>query len=149
MKVGDKVLVKANKYDHGNYDLTPISKPGQGAYITDLLDHGAQLALDPTCDPDEQSGSSLFFSFHEFEVVKEEGFKVGDRVRLTMKGIRKWRYYTQEPEERLSNNPIFADGTIFELIKETEYIYDFDFRYRVKWDNNTINAYMDGDIEYA
>ena len=71
MKVGDKVTIKANKFDHGNYDLMPVTKPGSTAYITDLSEHGAQLATYPDCDPDEHSERSLFFGYEEFERYEE------------------------------------------------------------------------------
>lgn len=150
MKVGDKVTVKAgNSYDNGDCDILPITKPGQVAYITDLLDYGAQLALHPACDPDEHSGNSLFFNFSEFEVVKEEGFKVGDRVRLSMQGIRKWRRPDLEIHDEVNSNPIFTDGTVFEVIEKGSFSHDNGFRFRVVWDNGTQNSYMEGDIENA
>ena len=141
MKVGDKVTIKANKY----YQTTTmgITVPGTVAYITELLGHGAQLATYPDCDPDEHSEQSLFFGFSEFELVEEEGFKVGDRVRLTMQGIRQWSRLSER------DNPIFIDGTVYEIVEEYEDVYDSGFRYRVTWDNDTKNSYMEGDLENA
>lgn len=148
MKVGDKVTIKAgNKYDDGDYKNFPITKPSSTAYITELLGHGAQLATTPDCDPDEQSGSSLFFGFDEFELANKLAFKVGDRVRLTMKGVRKWRTDGWDDDE--SANPIFHNGTVGEIVKEGSLSYDMGFRYRVTWDNDTNNSYMEGDIEDA
>jgi len=147
MKVGDKVTIKANKYDIGYYKAMPITKPGQEAYITDLLGHGAQLATTPDYDPDEQSGDSLFFGFNEFEVVNELKFKVGDRVRLTMKGVRKWRTDGWDDDE--SSNPIFHNGTVHGIVEEGNFSYTMGFRYRVTWDNDSENGYMEGDIENA
>jgi len=149
MKVGDKVTIKANKFDHGHYDLMPVSQPGSTAYITEILEHGAQLATYPDCDPDEHSGDSLFFGFSEFELVEEEGFKVGDRVRLTMQGIRQWRKYDFENSDGISSNPVFSDGTVHEIVEEGSFSHDMGFRYRVTWDNDTKNSYMEGDIENA
>jgi len=147
MKVGDKVTIKANKFDHGHYDMMPVSQPGSTAYITEILEHGAQLATYPDCDPDEHSGDSLFFAFHEFEVVNNSTFKVGDRVRLSTQGIRKWRANGFDDNE--SDNPIFVDGTVHEIVEEDEGAYDWGFRFRVSWDNDRINSYMEGDIEDA
>lgn len=146
MKVGDKVTIKANKYDlGGHYEGFPISKPGAVAYITEILSHGAQLATYPDCDPDEHSEQSLFFRFDEFEVVKEEGFKFGDRVRLSTQGIRQWKAeFHDDP-----SNPIFVDGTVHDIVEEYEHAYDMGFRYRVTWDNDTKNSYMEGDLENA
>jgi hypothetical protein len=112
-----------------------------------LLEHGAQLATHPDCDPDEHSGDSLFFGLDEFEVVNNSTFKVGDRVRLTMKGVRKWRTDGWDDDE--SANPIFVDGTVGEIVEEGSLSYDMGFRYRVTWDNDTNNSYMEGDIEDA
>jgi len=141
MKVGDKVTVKANKYYQ-----TPtmvITVPGTLAYITEILEHGAQLATYPDCDPDEHSGDSLFFGFSEFELVEEESFKVGDRVRLTMQGVRQWSRLSER------DNPIFVDGTVHEIVEEYEGAYDCGFRFRVTWDNDNKNSYMEGDLENA
>lgn len=66
-KLGDCVIVKENKYG----DLLDVSRVGTLAYVTDVLDHGCQLALDPDCDPDEHSERSLFFGYEEFEPYKE------------------------------------------------------------------------------
>jgi uncharacterized protein YodC (DUF2158 family) len=148
MKVGDKVTIKAgNKYDDGNYDDYPVTKPGSTAYITELLEHGAQLATTPDCCPREHSGDSLFFGFDEFELVNNTTFKVGDRVRLTMKGIREWRTDGLDDDE--SSNPIFHNGTVHEIVEEGNLFYDMGFRYRVTWDNDAENGYFEGDIENA
>ena len=146
MKVGDKVTIKAdNKFDYGDYDLMPVTKPGSTAYITEILEHGAQLATYPDCDPDEHSGDSLFFGFNDFEVVNNSTFKVGDRVRLTMQGIRQWKAeFHNDP-----SNPIFVDGTVHDIVEEYEGAYGMGFRFRVTWDNESINSYMEGDIENA
>lgn len=147
MKVGDKVTIKANNYDFDNYDMMPISKPNSTAYITEILEHGAQLATYPDCDPDEHSGDSLFFGFNDFEVVNNSTFKVGDRVRLSMQGIRAWR---DQGSLRLDEaNPIFVDGTVHDIVEEGDFSHDMGFRYRVTWDNNTMNGYMEGDLENA
>jgi hypothetical protein len=146
MKVGDKVTIKNNNYDlGGHYEDFPISKPGSTAYITEILAHGAQLATTPDCDPDEHSGDSLFFGFNEFELVNNSTFKVGDRVRLSMQGIRKWKAEFHDDSE----NPIFVDGTVHDIVEEGSLSYDMGFRYRVTWDNDTKNSYMEGDIENA
>jgi len=67
-KVGNRVIVKENKYYSG---LLDVSRVGTLAYVTDVLDHGCQLALDPDCDPDEHSKRSLFFGYEEFERYEE------------------------------------------------------------------------------
>lgn len=146
MKVGDKVTIKAgNRYDDGKYDEYPVTKPGSTAYITELLEHGAQLATTPDYDPDEHSGDSLFFGLNEFEVVNNTTFKVGDRVRLTTQGIRQWKAESYNDP----SNPIFVDGTVHEIVEEGNFSYTMGFRYRVTWDNDTSNSYMEGDLENA
>ena len=62
-KVGDRVIVKENKYS----GLLDVSRVGTLAYVTDVLEHGCQLALDPDCHPDEHSKRSLFFRNEWFE----------------------------------------------------------------------------------
>ena len=68
-KVGDRVVVKENHY-HRDFDGPSVATVGGIAYVTEVLDHGCQLALDPDCDPDEHSYRSLFFRLDFFEPYK-------------------------------------------------------------------------------
>jgi hypothetical protein len=62
-KIGDRVVVKNNN----PYLGSNVGFPGTVAYVTDVLKHGCQLALDPDCHPDEHSKRSLFFLNEWFE----------------------------------------------------------------------------------
>lgn len=69
-KVGDRVVVKNNN-PYRNNKRNKIGFPGTVAYVTEVLGHGCQLALDSDCDPDEHSDRSLFFLYGEFEPCTE------------------------------------------------------------------------------
>lgn len=69
-KVGDKVVVKENCYRFRPNEIG-VGHIGTVAYVTEVLAHGCQLALDPDCDPDEHSDRSLFFMNGTFEPYKE------------------------------------------------------------------------------
>lgn len=64
--IGDRVVVKNNNPYLGSEECH-VGFPGTVVYVTYVLDHGCQLALDPDCDPDEHSKRSLFFRNEWFE----------------------------------------------------------------------------------
>lgn len=69
-KVGDRAVVKDNNPYLGSEE-GHIGYPGTVAYVTEVLEHGCQLALYPDCHPDEHSKVSLFFRYEWFEPYKE------------------------------------------------------------------------------
>lgn len=70
-KVGDRVVVKENPYRRAS-DGPGVATVGGVVYVTEVLEHGCQLALDPDCHPDEHSIRSLFFRFKFFEPYNPE-----------------------------------------------------------------------------
>ena len=68
-KVGDRAVVNNN--NPYQVEGVIISLPGTVAYMTEVLEYGCQLALDPDCDPDEHSKVSLFFRYEWFEPYME------------------------------------------------------------------------------